>query len=116
MIKWLPFLLLFPVGTASAVHSCVGKVTAVDVGAPANVQVGISGIGHGNYLCSASERVGPFSPEGCRAVMATLLAAQTSGKSVRLYFNNDTNSSCAKGDWRELHKPEFGFYYLSMEG
>lgn len=115
MIKWLALLLMLPAGMASAAHSCIGKVTAVDISGPEGVSVTVPGIGSENRLCSLTQASGQYIPEACRAVLASLLSAQATGKTVRLYFLNDTNPSCSKGDFKNFSAPEFGWYYLRVE-
>lgn len=109
----LPLLLNI---SANAAHHCVGEVINVDIGPPANLQVNIQGIGDGNLLCSLDQSMGQFAAEGCKAIYSMLLAAKMSDKKVRLYFSNDTNTNCNKGNWKNLADEEYGLYYVRLEG
>ncbi|MCS4306767.1 hypothetical protein M2404_001092 [Rheinheimera pacifica] len=100
----------------NAAHYCVGKVQTVDVAGNGNLQADIEGIGFGNILCSLSEKKGEYETEACRASFSLLLAANMANKPVRLYFNNDGNTSCNKGNWLDFSAPIHGFYYIRLEG
>jgi hypothetical protein len=113
LILILPLLLSI---SANAAHNCVGKVINVDIARPANVQVNIQGIGDGNLLCSLNQSMGQFAAEGCKAIYSMLLAAKMSDKKVRLYFKNDTNTNCNKGNWQNLADPSHELYYVRLEG
>jgi hypothetical protein len=113
LILILP-LLLSP--STNAAHSCVGKVLNVDIGSPANLQVNIQGVGAGNILCSLNQSKRQFAAEGCKAIFSMLLAAKMSDKKIRLYFRNDTNTDCNKGNWQNLTDPAHQFYYMRLEG
>lgn len=100
------------VSSANA-HNCLGKVQSVDVAGTGNVQVNIAGMGDGNTLCSLNRTHGEFTAEACKASYSLLLAAQMSAKNVRIYFRNDTNTSCAKGSW--IDYATIGVYYIRVE-
>ena len=110
-ILFLPLLAM----NANARHSCTGTVTNVDVSGN-NIHAQIEGIGTGNQICSLTQTQGEYSPEACKAVFSMLLSAKMSEKKIRLYFRNDSNTSCNKGSWQVLNNPDFGLYYVRLEG
>ena len=60
--------------------------------------------------------MGRFSAEGCKAIYSMLLAAKMSDKRVRLIFQNDANTNCNKGSWKNLADPAHELYYVRLEG
>ena len=83
---------------AFAQHNCVGKLVNVDIAGDAFVQLQVDTIGGGNALCSLTTQMGQYQPEACKAAFALLLTAKAANKNVRLWFNNDTNTACFKGN------------------
>ncbi|WP_102794559.1 hypothetical protein [Bowmanella denitrificans] len=106
------FILTFSFAV-SAQHNCAGKVISIDLHAPGDVQITIEGIGTGNILCSLTQKKGLVESETCKAMFSLLLTAKATVTPVRLWFNNDNNTSCDKGNYQDLNK--FGFYYLRLE-
>ena len=98
---------------ANAAHNCAGTVNTVDVDASGNLLLNITGIGDGNTVCSLTKQLGEFVPEACKSTLSLALSAKMSGKKVRLYFRNDTNTNCAKGNWVNL--ADSGIYYFRLE-
>lgn len=96
-------------------HNCVGLVNTVDISGRANVQVGISGIGTGNILCSLDSNLGEYTAEACKGVLSLAMSAMMSGKNLRLYFRNDTDTTCSKGDWNNFGDAEYQLYYIRLE-
>ena len=101
--------------TAKAAHHCVGKVNNVDVDAGANVHVNIAGVGDGNSICALNRKAGLYEAEACKAVLSLLLSAKMGDKKIRMYFQNDTNTNCAKGDWLDFSSPNHALYYIRLE-
>ena len=114
-MKALVFLLAFFSSASFAAHNCVTKVDGVAVSGNSNVQANLSGIGHGVVLCALNRKLGEYEPEACEGVMSMLLSARMADKSVRLYFRNDDNTNCSKGNWLNLGAPEHGLYYIVLE-
>jgi hypothetical protein len=112
-MKYTIGLLFFMTMSVNAAHHCVGNVTNIDVAGSSNVQVNIAGIGDGNILCALNRKLGEYEPEACKAVLGLLMAAKMANKRVRVYFRNDANTSCNKGNWVNL--ADSGFYYLRLE-
>lgn len=100
---------------ANANHNCTGEVTAVDINAAGNVYVKIDGIGEGNLLCSITQSRGGYEPESCKGVLSLALAAKMAQKKLRLYFHNDTNTSCNKGNWQDFSSPDYQLYHVRIE-
>lgn len=67
-------------------------------------------IGHGTwYLCSTTSTHGTFSPEGCRSLLAMLIAARAAGQPFRFIFN--TTLPCSGlGDWATPNPQPFYFH------
>jgi hypothetical protein len=97
-------------------HSCVGKVNSIDVAGNGNLQVYISGIGTGNVVCNTGVKLGEYTPEACKAALSLMLSAKMAQKNIRLYFRNDSNTSCAKGSWKNLTSSNHKLYYIRLEG
>ena len=104
---------IFVFTSAAQAHNCLAKVHSVDVAASGSIQVNLAGMGDGNALCSLNSVHGEFTAEACKAAFSLLLAAQMSGKNVRIYFRNDSNTSCAKGSW--IDYAAIGVYYIRVE-
>jgi hypothetical protein len=87
---------------AWANHACSGKVISVDIHAPGYVLTHIEGSGQGNRVCSLSEAYGEISTEACNAMYSLLLSAKATDKPIKMWFNNDSDVSCNKGQWKFL--------------
>lgn len=88
----LAVLTAVPAAAVGAQYSCVGPVAEVLVSPTGVVSAGsLGGITWG-YWCSISSATNGVSPEACRGVLAVLLAAQTSGRDVQVWF--DDGLSC----------------------
>ncbi len=110
----LPLALISPMALSK--HNCSGTVSNVDVSSSGNVHVSISGVGDGNVLCSLESTMGYYKPESCKAVLSLALTAKMSGKNLRVYFENDTDTSCLKGNWRDFSSSGYQLYHLRIEG
>lgn len=85
--------------TALANYTCSGPVSGVQI-SPAGVvsaasYAGLSWV----HLCSVETAQNGVSPATCKSIYAMLLTAQTSGKSVRLWFNDDPNTCASHTPW-----------------
>lgn len=93
---------------ASANYTCEGPVVGLALGPTGIVTVqSIAGI-QWPYLCQLRADV-QFNtpPDTCKAIYSLLLAAQTSGKNVRLWF--DDNLTCSTHpSWANLTGWYFG--------
>ena len=109
---WIFFILVFS-ASVQAAHNCTGKVNSVDIAGTGNVQVNIEGMGDGNILCSVDRVHGAYTVDACKAALSLLLSAKMSEKKVTLYFTNDANNACRKGDWVDF--AGHGFYYIQLK-
>ena len=109
--SWLAAsLALFAVSPAFGAFTCEGKVTYLGMNPEGLVQVGVGGYGVW-CMCSQSTAFAghgglTFTPEGCRAWYATLLAAQKTGTSIRFWFTSGASSNngpecTALGTWTQ---------------
>lgn len=116
MKKTVIFLsLLFTSSLSFAYHSCAGKVGKVGVSSQGWVHVNIDGIGVGNRLCSLNSKEGGYTPEACQTVFSLALSAKVADKNLKLYFNNDADKSCPKGNWKTLTSEAYQLYYVLIE-
>jgi hypothetical protein len=53
------------------------------------------------YFCTFNDSVNGVTPEACKGILAVLLAAQASGKQIRLWFD-DSNSCSTNRGWNWL--------------
>lgn len=82
---------------AATIYDCVGPVNYLSIDISGTVWVnGIVPAWLG--VCSTSQTLNNFSPESCKYVHATLLAAQVAKKTVKLTFNDGGNCQ-SHGDW-----------------
>ncbi|MDZ7923377.1 MAG: hypothetical protein U5M23_04820 [Marinagarivorans sp.] len=108
--------LLFTPSLAIASHNCSGVVNNLDIANGGILHVNIAGVGDGNILCSIETKKGLYSPESCKALFSMAMAAKMSGKNLRLYFQNDTDTSCAKGNWKDFTSSSYQLYFVRLEG
>jgi hypothetical protein len=84
--------------TALAVdYSCDGPVNGVTVGPGGTVSAESAGGQNWGYFCQLGVTANGFSPDACKGVLALLLSAQASGKSVRIWFRDSGNCSTYRG-------------------
>jgi hypothetical protein len=103
----LPLLLSSVLADAS--YTCSGGVQGVGI-EPSTGVIFAEGIGPLEWtkLCSVSKTLNNIEPESCKVIYSTLLTAQTTGKQVRLWFNDGKNCS------KESHAPWYelkGWYF-----
>ncbi len=94
-------------------HKCTGLVKSIDITGSAQVLTSLEGMGVGNVVCSLSQTLGLYGPEACEAALSLLLTAKASGKEISIWFNDDTNTSCDKGNWQNYST--YGLYHLRIE-
>ena len=106
---------LFISFSSFSAHNCKGKVANIDIAGGGNLQANIAGIGDGNVFCNIKTKLGEYEPEACSAVLSIFMAAKMADKNIRVYFRNDANTDCNKGNWGSLADPNHGIYYVRLE-
>jgi hypothetical protein len=86
---------------ALADYSCGGPVNGVTVSGAGVVSAESAGGTHWTYFCQLGATTNGVDPEACKGILAVLLTAQASGKSVNLWFNDSLNCS-ADRSWAWL--------------
>lgn len=85
--------------TALADYTCSGPVSGVQISpggvVSATSYAGLSWV----YLCSVETSQNGVSPATCKSIYAMLLTAQTSGKSVTLWFNDEPKTCTSHTPW-----------------
>lgn len=92
-----------------ASYSCAGTVRGTTVH-PTNGTIYVESIGadiRWPIICSLVSDYGGVSPETCKSIHATLLTAQTTGKKVRFWFNDDGDCTTHRA-WGQLTGWYFG--------
>jgi len=102
--------------SAMATNHCSGVVNTIAVSGSGNIHVNIGSIGDGNVLCNTGVKLGEYTPEACKSALSMLLSAKMAKKTIRLYFRNDTNTSCTKGNWNNFGTNDYQLYYIGLEG
>jgi hypothetical protein len=93
---------------AWANYTCGGPVSGVQI-SPAGVvsaesYAGLSWV----HLCSVEVTTNGVAPATCKAIYSLLLTAQTTGKSVLIWFNDDPNTCASHTPWTWLTGWYFG--------
>ena len=89
-------------------YSCDGPVSGVTVGPSGIVSAATAGGQAWGYFCQVNgTSANGTSPEACRGMLAVLLAAQASGKSVRIWFS-DENSCSTNRSWSWMNTIYWG--------
>jgi hypothetical protein len=93
---------------AMANVTCEGKVTYLGLSPEGFISVSVNGYGVW-YICNQTTTFAGnggvnFTPEGCRASYASILAAQKADQSIRLFFNTSATTGngpecTALGNW-----------------
>lgn len=99
---------------AQATYTCSGAVKGVSV-EPTSGDVLARSIGTAMSwprFCSLRQDRNGITPAGCKAVYASLLTAQASGRSVTVWVNGPSASCEALSSWHFVE----GFYFLEIEG
>jgi hypothetical protein len=101
-------LAVFAVSPVFGANICEGKVTYLGMNSVGFVTVSVGGFGVW-YICNPGTSFAgnggvTYTPEGCRAWFATILAAQKSGTAIRFYFESSASThngpECvALGSW-----------------
>lgn len=101
-------LAMFAGSPAFGAFTCEGKATYLGMNSEGLVTVSVGGFGVW-YICNQTTSFAgnggiTYTPEGCRAWYATILAAQKSGSSIRFFFNTPASTNngpecTALGSW-----------------
>jgi hypothetical protein len=102
--------------SSMATHHCIGNVNSIAVAGNGNIHVNVGSIGDGNVLCNTGVKLGEYTPEACNSVLSMILSAKMAKKKIRLYFRNDTDTSCTKGNWKNFSSSAYQLYYIGLEG
>lgn len=99
-----------------ASHSCQGQISDIHINRSGTIYLSTTGsqsIGSSNSICNLKSDFGSVTVEACKAIYSSLILAKANNYDIRLYFANDTNTNCNKGNWKNLTLPENGdFYHL----
>jgi hypothetical protein len=82
-------------------YACDGPVNGVTVGPSGVVSAASAGGQSWGYFCQLGTTTNGVSPDACKGMLAILLAAQASGKNVRLWFRDSLSCSTNRG-WNWL--------------
>jgi hypothetical protein len=95
---------------AWAGYSCTGIVSGTQIAPNGNVgaanMAGMTWI----FLCNVSISVNGVDPSTCKAIYATLLAAEAQGRGVTLWLNDEPNTCASHPEWGMLT----GWYWGPM--
>lgn len=101
-------LALSPIAAAS--YECVGAVSGTQISPTGVVMANsIAGI-TAPYLCSVNTTTNGVSTDACKAIYAMMLTAESQGRSVVLWFNDDPNTCSSHASWSWLT----GWYWGPM--
>lgn len=98
---------------AQATYTCSGPVKGVSV-EPTSGDVLAESIGASMSwprFCSLRQDSNGITTAGCKAVYASLLTAQSSGRSVTVWVNGPSTSCAALSSWQFVE----GFYFLRID-
>ena len=88
-------------GSSSIAYTCVGPVSGVTTGPTGVVAVkSLGGLENRPALmdqsfCNLNATQNGVEPNACKAIYATLLSAQLTGKNVRIQFVDISNEDCS---------------------
>jgi hypothetical protein len=92
-------LLMSMSGSAFAAYFCEGRVLSVTVSPSGVVTLNAPDAGmRYAYLCVMGATENGVSPDACKGIMGTLLAAASSGQKVQFGYN-DSSSCGARPSW-----------------
>lgn len=111
-VKLIGMILGFALSTNSwATYSCSGPVGGLGI-EPATGDVIVESLAGLAWprLCSVSRSANGIDPQACKTVYSALLTAQTTGKSVNLWFDDDVSGgNCGTHpSWQFLEGWYFG--------
>jgi hypothetical protein len=110
MIGKIALALTFAVASQTALaidYSCDGPVNGVTVGPGGHVSAASAGGQQWGYFCQLGTTTNGVSPDTCKGILAVLLSAQASGKSIRIWYRDDNNCSTNRG-WNYLSTMYWG--------
>jgi hypothetical protein len=88
-------------------YVCTGNLTSVATTPAGHVVISTDAGFNSVYVCKLGATYNNASPEACKGVLAILLAAKMSSRSVNFYFQNDDLSCANRPAWNDLT----GWYY-----
>lgn len=89
--------------------TCAGSVSYLGLSQTGTVHINV---GYGVwYLCSTTSAFNGFTPEGCRANFALILAARAQSQGLAIYFDNSISSCSSIGNWTT---PTPGPYHIQV--
>ena len=96
---------------ASASVSCTGQISYIGLDASGDVVIGLVGVNIHKICNSSSQGAFLTNPTVCRMVHGSLLGNQIAGKTVTLYYNDASITSCSQiGAW----SIQPSFYFLQF--
>lgn len=108
----MAFALIFAAPTALAGYTCTGAARGVAIDVGGDVLVESIGPLLWPRLCNVRTSANNVAPEACKAIYASLLTAQASGKTVTVWVS-DTGTTCTSlAQWQYVA----GFYFLRVDG
>jgi hypothetical protein len=99
--------LAFALPAFAADYSCDGAVTGVTVNGSGIVSAANAGGQSWGYFCQLGQTTNGVTPEACKGMLAILLAAQSSGKGVRIWYRDSASCSTYRG-WNWLDTMYWG--------
>lgn len=99
---------LFCAAPAMAVqYACAGPVNGVTVAPSGVVSAAAAGGQNWGHFCQLGATVNNVSPEACKGILAVLLTAQASGKTVTVWYDDDLSCS-THASWAWLNTVYWG--------
>lgn len=100
-------VLLISTSNAWANYSCIGQVYGVSIDVNGSVYAGSIPGGNWPLLCQIGATFNGVGPDACKAIYTLLITAQTSGRQVQMWFND--NLTCTTHPaWNTLSGWYFG--------
>lgn len=89
---------------SAANYACAGPVNGVTVGPGGVVSAESAGGQHWGYFCQIGATTNNVDSDACKGILAVLLAAQASGKSVNIWYNDSSDCTwhASNGGWAWL--------------
>lgn len=100
IIRALALFLFSPM--AWATYTCTGPVSGTQIAPNGAVMANsIAGI-PAPYLCSVASTANGVAPDACKSIFAMLLTAESQGRNVILWLNDDPNTCASHTGWSWL--------------
>jgi hypothetical protein len=91
----------------AAHYACAGPVNGVTASPGGVVSAAAAGGQSWGYFCQLGATTNNVSPEACKGILAVLLAAQASGKTVTVWYDDELTCSTHAG-WAWLNTIYWG--------